>query len=192
MLSFCNCAKVSGKSFDKYSTFFYFDSLRGKKDMEIIWQEIVQTLLLKDWKENHELYHKVGYLIASGNKNLTALYRDSQHKTKSDFLSSLDAMIKDSVAPAQSKNYSDWNYLEDKDRIRRLLLLFNVESVRRNGEQSQWFPSGKFNGHQKILGLLNIFTPSTLLKVQKHFGTSGCTSQKIFKKLVIEDVHKYF
>ena len=33
----------------------------------------------------------------------------------------------------------------DYKRISTLLLLFNVESVRLNGEQSQWFPFDKFN-----------------------------------------------
>ncbi len=42
------------------------------------------------------------------------------------------------------KNYSDWNYNDDAEKIRRLLLLFNVESVRQNGEQSQWFPFDKY------------------------------------------------
>ena len=140
---------MSGKRFDdkeKYSTFFYFDELKRQgEDLNSIWQEIVRNfLLLKDWRENHEFYHKIGYLIASGYKNLSDIYAEFQGKTKKNFLARLDELIKASVKLEAGKNYSDWNYNDDSEKIRRLLLLFNVESVRQNGEQSQWFPFDKY------------------------------------------------
>ncbi len=143
--------KVGDK--DKYRTFFYFDELkRSGDDLTELWQKIVRNfLLLKDWRDNHEFYHKIGYLIASGYKNLADIYAASQKKTKREFLSRLDEMIRDSVKLTGDENYSEWNYGKDAERIRRLLLLFNVESVRQNGEQSQWFPFDKykFGGAEK-------------------------------------------
>ena len=56
----------------------------------------------------------------------------------------LNGYIKKSIA--LSGNYSELSYekpLEYK-RISTLLLLFNVESVRQNGEHTQWFPFDKF------------------------------------------------
>lgn len=132
---------------DKYFTFVRFDERRRQGENLIkLWQEIVRTfLLLKDWRENHEHYHKIGYLIASGYKTLSEIYAASKGKTKRQFLSQLDTYIKMSIKLTGDENYSDWNYKEDAERIRRLLLLFNVESVlRQNGEQSQWFPFDKF------------------------------------------------
>lgn len=43
-------------------------------------------------------------------------------------------------------NYADLRYEKkpDYDRISTLLLLFNVESVRQNGEHTQWFPFDEF------------------------------------------------
>ena len=139
---------ISGKRMndrDKYSTFNYFNKLRESKNLEQVWQEIVQTfLLLKDWKENHELYHKIGYLISSGHKNISNIYIESKNKTKKLFSSRLDELIKESIALKDGKNYSELTYTEDKELIRRLLLLFNVESVRQIEKQSQWFPFDKF------------------------------------------------
>lgn len=45
-----------------------------------------------------------------------------------------------------SSNYSELSYEKPLDyrKISTLLLLFNVESVRQNGENSQWFPFDKF------------------------------------------------
>ena len=52
---------------DKYATFFYFDEKRKTEDLLDIWEEIQHTyLILKDWYKNHELYHLIGYLIATG------------------------------------------------------------------------------------------------------------------------------
>ena len=131
---------------DKYSTFFYFDKLKQDgKDLNRIWEEIVRNfLLIKDWREHHEFYHKIGYLIASGDKDLSGIYKATKGKTKREFSTQLDKFIKASIKLEDNKSYSDWNYNEDKERIRKLLLLFNVESVRQNGEQSQWFPFDKY------------------------------------------------
>ena len=131
---------------DKYSTFFHFDKLKQRgEDLNELWQEIVRNfLLLKDWRENHKLYHKIGYLIASGYKTLAEIYSESRNKTKQEFLSRLDEFIKASIKLKDGESYSDWNYGDDSDKIRRLLLLFNVESVQQNGEQSQWFAFDKY------------------------------------------------
>lgn len=128
---------------DKYYTFYYF---ANETDLKVTWQNILQTFnRLKDWHEDHEHYHKIGYLIASEAKTLSELYTESRGKNKREFLLRLDKLIKDSVAlRGNEDSYSDWNYDDDAEKIRRLLLLFNVESVRQNGEQSQWFPFDKF------------------------------------------------
>jgi len=147
---------ISGKpinSKEKYYTFFYFDSQRKEKSISDIWREIQHTfLMLKDWFEDHELYHKIGYLITSGEKRLQDIYALTQVNqnslqsgiTKRSFKSKLDKFIKDSIQI--DENYSDLRYDNSKDysRISKLLLLFNVESIRINSEQTQWFPFEKF------------------------------------------------
>lgn len=139
---------ISDKSLnnrEKYYTFFKFDEMRNTKSLDSIWENIQQTfLILKDWYENHELYHKIGYLIASDTLTLSEIFNISKNKTKDRFKDALDENIKKSIAI--SENYSELSYENetDKNKIATLLLLFNVESVRRNGEQSQWFPFDKY------------------------------------------------
>jgi len=145
---------ISGKSVDnkeKYYTFFYFDNLNQEEELNEIWKEIQHTfLILKDWYEDHELYHKIGYLIASNTKSLQEVFKLSKREidgrgiTKKRFKSELDAYIKESIAI--TTNYSELSYEKTTDyaRISKLLLLFNVESVRQNGEQTLWFPFEKF------------------------------------------------
>lgn len=145
---------ISGKSVDnkeKYFTFFYFDELNQDENLNEIWKEIQHTfLILKDWYEDHELYHKIGYLIASNTKTLQDIFMLSKREidgrgiTKKQFKSELDAYIKKSIDIKTS--YSELSYEKplDYSRISKLLLLFNVESVRQNGEQTNWFPFEKF------------------------------------------------
>ena len=100
--------------------------------------------MLKDWHGNHESYHKIGYLIASGMLTLQKIFDLSIDKTKDTFKASLDKYIMESIKI--KNNYSDLSYekASDRKKITTLLLLFNVESVRRNGEHSQWFPFDKY------------------------------------------------
>lgn len=52
---------------EKYYTFFRFDELRKEVSLDDIWKKIYQTFLtLKGWYEDHDLYHRIGYLITSG------------------------------------------------------------------------------------------------------------------------------
>lgn len=131
---------------DQYYTFFKFDEMyQDGQNLDDIWYEIQQTFLtLKEWHSNHEFYHKIGYLIASGSKTLRDIFELSKGKTKSTFNKALDDYIKDSIKIG--KNYADLNYenTEDQKKIKKLLLLFNVESVRKSGEHSQRFPFDKY------------------------------------------------
>jgi hypothetical protein len=130
---------------EKYYTFFKFVEMHKTKKLDEIWRSIQQTfLVLKDWHSNHELYHKIGYLVASDTHTLHQIFDLSKDKTKSNFKVSLDGLIRDSIKT--STNYSDMSYekAQDYKKIATLLLLFNVESVRQNGEQSQWFPFDKY------------------------------------------------
>ena len=132
---------------EKYYTFFKFDEIKkNEKSLEDIWRNIQQTfLVLKDWFEDHEYYHKIGYLIASGSMTLQKIFELSKDKTKKEFRDSLDSYIKSSIA-IKGRNYSELSYKNplDYEKISTLLLLFNVESVRQNGQNSEWFPFDKF------------------------------------------------
>lgn len=139
---------ISGKpanNREKYYTFFKFDEMRQSKTLDSIWRNIQQTfLVLKDWHVNHELYHKIGYLIASETLTLQELFILSKDKTKNEFRDSLDGYIRESIKI--EGNYAELSYekASDRKKISILLLLFNIESVRRNGEHSQWFPFDKY------------------------------------------------
>lgn len=90
-------------------------------------------------------------MIASQSKTLQEIYKESIGKTKTEFRKLPDNLISDSIiiktnGKVSDKNYSELNYNhpEDKRYLDRLLLLFNIESVRQNGENTEWFPFEKY------------------------------------------------
>lgn len=84
---------------EKYYTFFKINELGQAMSLRELWRKIQQTfLVLKDWYENHELYHKIGYLIASEKMTLPDIFKLSAGKTKQDFRASLDSCIRQSIS----------------------------------------------------------------------------------------------
>lgn len=146
-------SKRSENEKDEYYTFFYFDKRKETQSLDEIWSEIQHTfLILKDWFENHNFYHKIGYLITAEVATLQEIFNISQGITKNEFNDRLDQLIKNSID--FGKSYEELNYenSSDYEKIYRLLLLFNVMSVKKNGEKTQWFPFDKFkfNGEKKV------------------------------------------
>lgn len=139
---------------ERYRTFFWFmeqsksDKYEGNK-IEL-WERVVETFQrLKEWFNDSELYHKIGYLIAVNKKTLRDLIIESSQMGKRDFRSSLNQSIAESIN--FNKEYRDLSYdnTSDAPSIGKLLLLFNVESVFQNGDKSMRFP---FNKHKNKKG----------------------------------------
>lgn len=114
---------------EKYYTFFRFDELRKEVSLDDIWKKIYQTFLtLKGWYEDHDLYHRIGYLITSGT-SLHKIFALSKDKKKSEFNESLDELIKKSVAI--SGNYAELSYEKSLDykrisTLNRIVLLYAI------------------------------------------------------------------
>lgn len=123
---------ISGKpeqNREKYYTFFKFDEMKHEKSLDDIWRKIQQTfLILKDWFEDHEYYHKIGYLIASGTMTLQKIFELSKDKTKKEFRDSLDGYIKSSIAI--KGNYSELSYERPLD-YRKISTLLRYDDFSR-------------------------------------------------------------
>lgn len=128
---------------EKFFTFFYFDQkIKHTNNKPKIWTEILRYYQrLKEWYENVDLYHKVGYLIASDSKTMASLIKSSEEVTKTTFQKSLDKFIAESIN--FKKDYSELTYKNDNNPIEKLLLLFNVETIRQKSEASMRFTFDK-------------------------------------------------
>ena len=137
---------------ERLRTFFWFmdkvksDEFKNKKIN--LWEQVIENYQrLKEWYKDPELYHKIGYIIASSQETLFELKSKSSSMSKTAFRSTLDKYIADSIN--FKKDYQELSYTNDYNDIEKLLLLFNVESVRQNGDKSMRFP---FDKHKKQAG----------------------------------------
>lgn len=130
---------------EKFFTFFHFDKeIKQRKEKSDIWTEILRYYQrLKEWYENIDLYHKIGYLVASDSKSLQLLINNSKDITKTNFQNSLDSLIAQSIN--FNKDYCELSYENriDYGLIERLLLLFNVETIRQKSDETMRFPFDK-------------------------------------------------
>ena len=137
---------------ERLRTFFWFmDRVKSDefKDKKInLWKQVIENFQrLKEWYKDHELYHKIGYIIASRKETLYELKSKSSSMSKNDFRDSLNRYIAESIS--FKKDFQELSYTNDYNDIEKLLLLFNVESVRQNGDKSMRFP---FDKHKKQAG----------------------------------------
>lgn len=141
---------------EKYRTFFYFDGkikeLRrhGVANALIAeWTEIYHVFLtLREWYANHDFYHKIGYLIYSGSMTLRELYRmwrgeGEDPLPKDRFEALLDSEISRSIDIAGREVLDSLSYNDSKDKLKNVLLLFNVETERIMDSGKRRFPFDK-------------------------------------------------
>ena len=116
---------------EKFFTFFYFTNRMANESKLAIWKDIQAFYLnLKEWYDKSDIYHKVGYLIAIGEK-MQKLINESKELTKSDFEASLNGKITNSLNLNREKVLElMYKNNGDKSVIEKVLLLFNVETVR--------------------------------------------------------------
>ena len=129
---------------DPLFTFFKMEERLKRSDKDCVWQEVINSFLqLKGWYKDNVCYHKIGYLIASGSKTMTDLLDEARGKRKSEFMERLDELIAESITwcTNDKDSYWDLDYRKDYNRICRILLLFNVQSIL----VQQRFPFNKYN-----------------------------------------------
>jgi len=115
--------------------FHTFDTLRQRIDAtspDEVWIQVVDMhAMVLGWFENRDYYHKIGYLVAMGHP-FGDLVELAAGQTKSNFNATLDAHIRDTLDLSPS-GVTELSYETEahKEKCARLLLLMNVETVRR-------------------------------------------------------------
>ena len=116
---------------EKFFTFFYFSEQIEELSAIEVWKRIQEFyLVLKEWYQKRDIYHKVGYLVTIG-KNLQDIINQSKTLTKSQFKESLDTQIKEELNLTVDEVFElSYDNKTDYSKIDKILLLFNVETVR--------------------------------------------------------------
>lgn len=134
---------ISGKRSNEIDTLYtfihFFNRLKtGNDSLWNLWLQIekyYQTLY--EWFKQKNLYHKIGYLIAIG-EDLRKLIEASLNSKKDAFEHHLDKLIRKSM----NFDITSLSYEKNGDykKIERVLLLFNIESIRSNDSITEFYP----------------------------------------------------
>jgi hypothetical protein len=88
------------------------------------------------WFENRNLYHKIGYLVCVNDDTiLIDLLGEAMMQNKNDFIKNLNKIILESV----NYDLAKINYKDDYEKIQKLLILYNIETVRKL-ESLEFYP----------------------------------------------------
>lgn len=124
---------------DEFYTFRYFNSKNiNKENIDEEWKRIrTYFLTFEEWFNNNELYHLVGYLIATGSK-VAQIKEASLLKSKSEFRNYLEEAIRRQIKCKISElQYGD-------PFVRKVLLLFNISTLINNKQSNTRFQFNRY------------------------------------------------
>lgn len=137
---------------DKYYTFFEFDKLfKDSEDKYRVWTDVVRDFQqLREWYNDFDMYHHIGYLVSIGLK-ISDLLRVAKGEeapiSKSSFKNHVISEIRKSTLFTEHDgqiDYRELSYESHYDYIVRLLLLFNVETIRQKSDNGNRFPFNRY------------------------------------------------
>jgi hypothetical protein len=95
------------------------------------WEQVKKVFqLFVYWYEDDNLYHYVGYLLSIGTSH-KEIYTKINPLTKDKMVAEVKSLIK--TKTNISKNIGELNFNNNKEAIRKILLLFNIESCAKMG-----------------------------------------------------------
>lgn len=125
--------------------FHTFEALRPEieADADAFWARVLDLhSRVVGWFEDRDLFHKIGFLVAN-DMSLGALIALAEGRTRSSFVNSLDAKIRD-VLKLTEGDLRDLDY--DSSKTLPALLLMNVETVRQRNSTERFSFSSHANG----------------------------------------------
>lgn len=128
---------------DSYSTFRFFNARLAGKTEEIMksnWEEVQGYYQrFNEWFHNHELYHKIGFLLTVGIAEIKELYIQSSNLKKSEFVEYINDLIK-----KHYKNIALLDLSYDNKETKGVLLLYNILTMLQNEHDSAYFPFDEY------------------------------------------------
>jgi hypothetical protein len=131
-----------------FSFFVFFNCFTVQKPLvDEIWRRIKRKFsMFREWFENDEWYHLIGYLIRSGTRTPSKLAEELDKKNKNEITDELKKAAKSSIGKWINIDYAidniDYEKSENRGRIKNFLLLFNILSVM--GKDGIRFPFDKY------------------------------------------------
>lgn len=118
---------ISGRNLNssKNFTFHKFQELVEKDGVDKTWDKIKSIyLIFREWYEDRELYHLLGYLFEESNIKINDVIQNWEDLSKSDFKKRwLKRKVEETI---KDLDYTNLQYKENNAGIKKVLLLFNI------------------------------------------------------------------
>src|SRR5690554_4008052 len=133
---------------EKYTFYKFYEDFEISKnknkykipDTDSLWLSVKKYFLtFEEWYKDRELYHLIGFLI-SINFRLQDILEPKMNNVKITITSKTDfkAFLKDEIRQKVKFDISNLNYGDD--RIKTVLLLFNIQTILSNEKSNMRFP----------------------------------------------------
>ena len=200
-----NIQKRFDKKLDKKYSFYVFEYMlnNDKKSKEEIISDIEKYFrYLEEWFLDKDFFHKIGYLLTINIKiKLLDFIEKYDNSNKDEFKKYLDNLIKKGI---KDINIDDIKYGKDSAKIRKILLLFNIQTILENNNITYKFDFRKFKNRKSSDDIEHIrsqTTPNitgkkreewieTILKY--YYGYKKANNSKNIKKLAKVEIFEKF
>lgn len=113
---------------DPRASFFHLAKLDSSA-LLAVWKKVCEAFQrLKDIFDDPYAFHYVGFLTSFGGSPLKSILDKSEFLTKSEFLAYLRDEVKNCLGRVHDK-LEDYSYGDGKERLCRLFVLHNIESI---------------------------------------------------------------
>lgn len=135
---------------EEYYLFDYFYKSYRDGTLNDRWEELEKAINTlsgfaggkANGKIDREIFHYLGFLILSG-KNIDSLYREWKNDTNKElFAKKLLEIIQEKIS--KIKNIGELHYKNDKEKVKDILLLFNLEYLICDEGSNEYFKFNRF------------------------------------------------
>lgn len=133
---------------DHRPRYYTFETLRPEieENPQSFWDDVVALhSLVVGWYEDRDTFHKVGYLVATRNHTFASLLDAVDGLVRPAIQSTLDGLITTHLG-LTSAQVADLDYQKSGSKCSDVLLLMNVETVRRRADSTERY---SFHAHSR-------------------------------------------
>jgi hypothetical protein len=131
---------AGGPSGSSRPIFHTFETLRqriGAESPNHVWEAVIDLYsVMLGWYDDRDLFHKIGYLVATGT-SVASLVTPTRAMTRTEFKRYLDERIASGLS-LSATDVRELSYKGDAAKCERVLLLLNVETVRRRDSSERY------------------------------------------------------
>ncbi|MFD2657933.1 DUF262 domain-containing protein [Gracilibacillus thailandensis] len=161
-----------------YRTFHAFhEEIERQTDQGKLRHQVVEDLWIEiqklynqfnEWFDNRELYHLIGYLLASEHPlSVQTILKNAKSMKKDEFTESLYSSIRDRL---QDWDITELNYDNNRKQVKDVLLLFNILTLQHDRHSKQRFDFDRYKNERWDIEHIHALQSQVLTKQEEQLA----------------------